>query len=185
MIASEPTCFAGGTARTSYDAAVRVIIYGAGAVGSAIGGGSAKPAPTWCSDQGPHTQPPSTRTASHCEPPRQRVGRDRGRHLDRRAPAQRRRCGDHHGEDAGHTQIHAACSTGTRRLPWCAQPTESSTSGWRCVASPNVYGMVVQLPAQFEKPGEVTVLCAPDQRHPRCRPVSGRCRRRPRRSSLR
>lgn len=25
----------------------------------------------------------------------------------------------------------------------------------------NVYGMVIQLPAQFEKPGEVTILCAP------------------------
>ena len=26
---------------------------------------------------------------------------------------------------------------------------------------PRVYGMVVQLPAQFERAGEVTVLCAP------------------------
>ncbi len=32
-----------------------------------------------------------------------------------------------------------------------------------------VYGMVVQLPAQFEKPGEVTVLSRAHQRDPRCR----------------
>ena len=42
-----------------------------------------------------------------------------------------------------------------------AVPTEWSTNVLLCAASADVYGMVVQLPAQFEKAGEVTVLCAP------------------------
>ncbi len=145
-----------------YDAAVRVIIYGAGAVGSAIGGrlrqGGADVAlvaraahVTAIRDAGL-----TVRSAQGSEV----VEVEAVTSID-----QLEQTGDDvvliTAKTQDTPQIHSAL------LDW--DPNVSVVCGTNGVEHERmalrrfarVYAMVIQLPAQFEKPGEVTVLCAP------------------------
>jgi 2-dehydropantoate 2-reductase len=141
---------------------MRVIIYGAGAVGSAIGGrlrqgGAdvvlvARPAHVAAIRDNGLT----LRTAQGSEA----IEVDAVTSIDQLEPT---------GDDVvlitaktqDTPQIHAEL--------WAWDPKVSVVCGTNGVEHermalrrfPNVYAMVIQLPAQFEKPGEVTVLCAP------------------------
>ena len=157
---------------------MRVIIYGAGAVGSVIGGrlhqgGAdvvvvARPAHTAAIvDRGL-----AVRTAQGTEV----VDLAAVTSIDQLRPS-----GDDVVVITAKTQdtpaIHAALYEWNADVPVvCAtNGVEHERQALRRFAG--VYAMVVQLPAQFERPGEVTVLCGSDERHPRCRPVSLRHRR--------
>ena len=54
-----------------------------------------------------------------------------------------------------------SCSTGTPTLPVVCGTNGVEHERLALRRFGRVYGMVIQLPAQFEKPGEVTVLCGP------------------------
>ena len=147
---------------TSYDAAVRVIVYGAGAVGSAIGGrlrqGGAEVVlvtrPAHAAAIGEHGL--TVRAAAGSEV----VDIDAVTSIEQLRPT-----GDDVVIITAKTQdtppIHAAL------FDW--DPTVAVVCGTNGVEHERmalrrfgrVYGMVIQLPAQFEKAGEVTVLCGP------------------------
>ncbi len=146
----------------AYDAAVRVIIYGAGAVGSVIGGrlhqgGAdvvvvARPAHAAAiRDRGL-----ALRTAKGTEV----IDVAAVTSLDQLDPS-----GDDVVVITAKTQdtpaIHAALYEWNADVPVVCgtNGVEHERQALRRFAG--VYGMVVQLPAQFERPGEVTVLCAP------------------------
>ena len=142
---------------------VRVIIFGAGAVGSVIGGRLRQSGADVALVARPaHARPSDERglDAAHGEGKRGR--RHRRRHVDRPARADRRRHRDRSPPRRRTPRRSTpSCSTGTRTSPSCAAPTASSTNALALRRFARVYGMVIQLPAQFEKPGEVTVLCGP------------------------
>ncbi len=147
---------------TPYDAAVRVIIYGAGAVGSVIGGrlrqsGAdvvlvARPAHVAAIRESGLSLRMATGTDV--------VDIDAVTSIDQLTPTP-----DDVVVITAKTQDTSAIHS--ELLEWHAEvPIVCATNGveherMALRRFDRVYGMVIQLPAQFEKPGEVTVLCAP------------------------
>jgi 2-dehydropantoate 2-reductase len=150
----------GGTG--PYDAAVRVIIYGAGAVGSVIGGRLRQGgADVVLVTRAPHAAAIresglSLRMASGTDV----VEIDAVTSIDQLTPG-----ADDVVVITAKTQDTAAIHAEV--LEWHADvPVVCGTNGVEHERMAlrrfgRVYGMVIQLPAQFERPGEVTVLCAP------------------------
>ena len=147
---------------TAYDAAVRVIIYGAGAVGSVIGG---------------RLRQGGADVVLVARPAHVAAIRERGLTL-------RTAAGTEHVDVTAVTSIDELEATGddivvitakTQDTPIIHSALVDWSSDVAVVCATNgvehermalrhfarVYAMVVQLPAQFEKPGEVTALFAP------------------------
>jgi 2-dehydropantoate 2-reductase len=145
-----------------YDAAVRVIIFGAGAVGSVIGGRLRQGgADVVLVTRAPHAEAIresglSLRMAAGTDV----VEIDAVTSIDQLTPgaddvvvitAKTQDAATIHAEVVEwHSNVPIVCGT---------NGVEHERVALRRFG--RVYGMVVQLPAQFEKPGEVTVLCAP------------------------
>lgn len=148
--------------RQPYDAAVRVIIYGAGAVGSVIGGRLRQVG----ADVALVTRPAHAEAIrEHGLTLRTARGSDVVEIEAVTSIAQLQPTDDDLVVITAKTQdtpqIHAELFDWSPRIPVVCgtNGVEHERIALRRFA--NVYGMVVQLPAQFEKAGEVTVLCGP------------------------
>jgi 2-dehydropantoate 2-reductase len=155
------TTFARGAA-SPYHAEVRVIIYGAGAVGSVIGGrlrqGGADVAlvtrPAHVAAISEYGLTLRTARGSEVVEIEAVTSIDQLRPTDDDVVVITAKTQDT-------PQIHAELFDWNRRVPVVCgtNGVEHERIALRRFAA--VYGMVVQLPAQFQKAGEVTVLCAP------------------------
>lgn len=145
-----------------YDAAVRVVIYGAGAVGSVIGGRLRQGGTdVVLVTRAPHAAAIresglSLRMAAGTDV----VEIDAVTSIDQVTP------GDDDvvvitakTQDTG--SIHAEVAQWQSGVPVVCGTNGVEHERMALRRFGRVYGMVIQLPAQFEKPGEVTVLCAP------------------------
>jgi 2-dehydropantoate 2-reductase len=141
---------------------VRVIIYGAGAVGSAIGGrlrqgGADVSLVTRPAHAAAIAKSGLTLRTAHGS---QDVDIEAVTSIDQLRPT---------GDDVviitaktqDTPQIHAELFDWDSNVPVVCGTNGVEQERLALRRFANVYGMVIQLPAQFEKPGEVTVLCAP------------------------